>query len=275
MKISVLMSTYCRERHDYLDEAFKSIWTDQKRKPDQIVLVEDGPLTSQLYDVIGYWRNQLGDVLTIIENKCNLGLAESLNNGIKECTGDLIARMDSDDRSAPDRFFLQEKYMVEHPDVDILGGSLEEFNDKGTLSNIRRYPLCMKDVVATIHKASPLGHPSVMFRRRFFENGYKYSNKYYICEDVSLWFDAVKGGRIINNIPDVILFFRRNDSMMTRRGKEKAWSEFLAYSEGIKNLYGLATFKYIYPLMRMAFRLMPTSIIRAIYNSNFRKAVVK
>ena len=275
MKISVLMSTYCRERHDYLDEAFKSIWTDQTRKPDQIVLVEDGPLTSQLYDVIGYWRNQLGDVLTIIENKCNLGLAESLNNGIKECTGDLIARMDSDDRSAPDRFFLQEKYMVEHPDVDILGGSLEEFNDKGTLSNIRRYPLCMKDVVATIHKASPLGHPSVMFRRRFFENGYKYSNKYYICEDVSLWFDAVKGGRIINNIPDVILFFRRNDSMMTRRGKEKAWSEFLAYSEGIKNLYGLATFKYIYPLMRMAFRLMPTSIIRAIYNSNFRKAVVK
>lgn len=269
------MSTYCRERHDYLDEAFKSIWTDQTRKPDQIVLVEDGPLTPQLYQVIDSWRSRLGNVLMIIENKCNLGLAESLNNGIKKCTGDLIARMDSDDRSAPDRFFLQEKYMAEHPDVDILGGSLEEFNDNGTLSNIRRYPLSMKDVEATIHKASPLGHPSVMFRRSFFESGYKYSNKYYICEDVSLWFDAVKGGRIINNIPDVILFFRRNDSMMTRRGKEKAWSEFLAYSEGIKNLYGLATFKYIYPLMRMAFRLMPTSIIRAIYNSNFRKAVVK
>lgn len=275
MRISVLMSTYCREKHEYLDEAMKSIWTEQTRKPDQIVLVEDGPLTPQLYEVIDTWRKKLGDVLTLVENKQNLGLAESLNKGIKECSGELIARMDSDDRSAPARFLLQEKYMTEHPEVDILGGSLEEFNDEGSLSNVRRYPLQMKDVVTTMYKASPLGHPSVMFRRSFFESGYKYSNKYYICEDVSLWFDAAKGGRVINNIPDIVLYFRRNDSMLMRRGKEKAWSEFLAYSEGIRKLYGVVTLKYVYPLMRMAFRLMPTSVIRAVYNSGFRKKVVK
>lgn len=269
------MSTYCRERHEYLEEAMKSIWTDQTRKPDQIVLVEDGPLTPQLYSVIDDWSEKLGDVLTVVKNELNLGLAESLNKGVRMCQGELIARMDSDDRSAPDRFLLQERYMAEHPEVDILGGSLEEFNDEGTLSNVRHYPLKMKDVVATMYKASPLGHPSVMFRRSFFESGYMYSSKYYICEDVTLWFEAVKGGRVINNIPDVVLYFRRNDSMLTRRGKEKAWSEFLAYSEGIRGLYGLFTCKYAYPLMRMAFRLMPTSVIRMIYNSNFRKKVVK
>ncbi len=275
MKISVLMSTYCRERPDYLDEAMTSIWTDQVRRPDQIVLVEDGPLTPPLYQVIADWKQQLGDILTVVENSRNKGLAEALNDGIAVATGDLIARMDSDDRSAPERFLLQERYMEAHPEVDILGGSLEEFNDDGSLSNIRRYPQGMKEVKATLHKASPLGHPTVMFRRRFFDSGFRYSNKYYICEDVSLWFEAVKAGRVINNIPQVILYFRRNDSMMVRRGKKKAWSEFLAYSEGIKSLYGLSTFKYAYPLMRMAFRLMPTSVIKAVYNSQFRKKVVK
>lgn len=47
MTISVLMATYAKENPNYLDESIKSIWTDQERKPDQIVLVEDGLLTQE------------------------------------------------------------------------------------------------------------------------------------------------------------------------------------------------------------------------------------
>ena len=77
MTISVLMSTYIKEQPNYLDEAMRSIWTEQTRKPDQIVLVEDGPLTTALYGILSKWQNVIGDKLTIIENKQNKGLALS------------------------------------------------------------------------------------------------------------------------------------------------------------------------------------------------------
>lgn len=267
MTISVLMSTYRKEKAEYLDAALKSIWTDQVRKPNQIVLVEDGPLTPSLYGVIERWKDELGAVLNLVKNAENKGLASALNDGIKVVTGDLIARMDSDDISAPDRFLLQEKYMEEHGEVDILGGALKEFNDLGTLDKVRHYPMTNEDVRAMMHRMSPLAHPSVMFRRSFFEDGFNYSGRYRICEDVTMWFDAVCAGRVINNIPQVIVYFRRNDSMMNRRSREKAWNEFLAYNDGIYRLYGLFTTRYIFSFMRMAFRLMPVSIIKMIYNS--------
>lgn len=269
MTISVIMSTYHREEPQYLDSALKSIWTDQVRKPDQIVLVKDGPLPAELDSVINKWKNIVGECFCVISNKENKGLALSLNDAIEVSTGDLLARMDSDDISCPERFLLQEKYMTEHPEVDILGGALREFNNDNTLDNIRRYPASHKDVLACMHRMSPLGHPSVMFRRRFFDEGFRYSNKYHICEDVTMWYDAVAAGKIINNMPTIILNFRRNDSTITRRSREKAWSEFCAYNDGIHKVFGLCTTRYIYSVMRLLFRLMPIFIIKGIYKGGY------
>lgn len=275
MTLSVLMSTYCKERPDYLDAALRSVWTEQVRKPDQIVLVEDGELSDALENVVQRWKRTIGEPLTLVANKVNRGLASALNDGIAYVTGDLIARMDSDDIAMPMRLKVQEKYMQEHEDVDILGGSIQEFNDEGTLDIVRHYPTTMDEVRKYIYRASPVAHPTVVFRKRFFDEGFRYSSKYHICEDVTLWFEAIQSGHIINNTTDVVLRFRRNDSVMKRRGREKAWNEFKAYSEGLYNMYGLLTYKHAYTVARLVFRLLPTSVIRFIYNGKIRKAVVK
>ena len=167
MTISVLMSTYCKEKPQYLHEAMKSIWTDQTRKPDEIVLVEDGPLTPELDAVIRSWKQQLQDTLTLVCNPTNQGLAAALNDGIAVARGELIARMDSDDHSLPDRFSLQERYMQAHPEVDILGGSLQEFNDEGTLHNVRKYPLTMDQVLKTMYRVAPWPIPASCFASVF------------------------------------------------------------------------------------------------------------
>jgi len=274
MTISILISTYKRERPAYLNAALRSIWTNQTRKPDQIVLVEDGPLTDELEEVVQKWKSAIGEALTIVANKENRGLAMALNNGLSHATGDLIARMDSDDVAMPSRLRLQEQYMEAHEDVDILGGAIHEFNDDGTLDIVRTYPLDHKTVRNTMHRASPLAHPTVMFRRRLFDAGLKYEAKHYICEDITLWFQAVDAGYIINNLPDTLLHFRRNDNMYQRRNRKKAWSEFRAYAEGIHLLYGTFSTKYTYTILRLIFRLLPTPLIKKIYNSHIRKAVV-
>lgn len=269
------MSTYYKEEPRYLDTALRSVWTEQLRKPDEIILVEDGPLTKPLYAVIDKWKQELQDVLITVKKPKNQGLAAALNDGIAVAKGDLIARMDSDDLSLPERFQIQERFMEEHAEVDILGGSIQEFNDDETLCNVRNYPLTMEEVLKTMYRASPLAHPSVVFRKRFFDAGFRYSSKYRICEDVTMWYDAAAAHRVINNIPEVVLLFRRNDSMMRRRCREKAWSEFYAYNDGIRRVYGLFTFKYAYSFMRLGFRLMPSSFIKSVYNSKFRKMVAR
>lgn len=63
--------------------------------------------------------------------------------------------------------------------------------------------------------------------------------------------------------------------MMRQRGREKAWNEFMAYSEGICLLYGALTYKHVYSVARLLFRLMPTGIIRLVYNGRLRRAVVR
>ena len=214
-----------------------------------------------------------------------MGLTFSLNKGLEKTTGTLIARMDSDDRSHPLRFELQERYLQEHPEIDILGGSMQEFDDGHPCLNIRHYPTTPEAARNTIHRASPVAHPTVMMRRCMFSPSFRksqsdpkllrYDEHYRISQDIALWFDALLAGYRIANLQDITLFFRRADDVYRRRGRVKAWNEFKIYMRGIYRMYGLFTFKYVYPIMRLAFRLMPESIVRWGYDSNLRRRIAE
>lgn len=275
MTISVLMSVYKNEQAKFLDRALQSVWDDQTLKPNQIVLIEDGPLGSDLRSVIDSWQAKLGSVLCLLKNEVNIGLTKSLNKGIKHIKSELIARMDSDDVSAPDRFKLQHDYFVEHPDIHIIGGSLQEFDENNDCLNIRHYPLSPKAARIYIQKASPLAHPTVMMRRQIFDEGLSYNEKYRTSQDIALWFDALLAGYNISNVPQVTIFFRRDGDVFKRRGREKAWNEFKIYMDGIYKLFGPITPKYIFPIIRLVFRLMPSSVIKYIYGSKARKKLLK
>lgn len=275
MTISVLMSVYQSERGAFLDRSLQSVWDDQTRKPEQIVLVEDGPLTEELYTVIGKWKERVGEVLTLCVNKENLGLTKSLNKGLEAATGDLIARSDSDDISAPHRFEIQERFFLEHPDVDIIGGSMQEFDDENDCLNVRHYPLTHEEACRYIVKACPLAHPSVMMRRRIFEGGLRYDERYRMSQDIKLWFDAILAGYRLSNIPDICLYFRQQGDVFRRRSRVKAWNEFKIYVNGIYRMHGLFTLAYRYPIARYVFRNLPPSLVKRIYGSGMRKKVLE
>ena len=276
MTISVLMSVYRSEKPEYLDEALASVWTEQTLKPQQIVLVEDGKLNDGLYAVVENWEKELGDALVVHANENNIGLTKSLNIGLGYVTSDLVARMDSDDISMPRRFELQEKYLETHPDVSVVGGSMQEFNSQNANVNVRHYPLTHADVLRSIYKASPLAHPTVMIRMSMFrEGGLRYDERFRTSQDIALWFDAICAGYRIGNIDDITFRFRLADDMFKRRSRAKAWNEFRIYMSGVRRLYGILSPKYIYPISRLIFRLMPVSMVKMIYGSNLRKKVVE
>lgn len=53
--LSVLMSIYIKERPEYVDECFKSLLR-QTEKADEWVVVEDGPLTEEMYRLLDRYQ---------------------------------------------------------------------------------------------------------------------------------------------------------------------------------------------------------------------------
>lgn len=275
MTISVLLSVYKSENPSYLDRALQSVWFDQTLRPDEIVLIQDGPLNDLLLLVIDKWKTLLLDKFVVLCNESNLGLTKSLNKGISIAKGDLIARMDSDDISDPLRFERQVNFMIAHPEIDILGGSLREFDDSNMDLNVRHYPLTPDACRKYIVKASPLAHPTVMIRRRVFDSGIRYDERFRTSQDIALWFDLLVRGFKIANLPDVTINFRRSGDLFKRRSRNKAFNEFKIYLNGIYRLEGLFSWKYIYPLSRFVFRLMPPLVVKLIYSSRLRSVILK
>lgn len=274
MSISVLMSVYQSEIPQYLDRSIQSIWTDQTLKPDEVILIQDGRLGDELLSIISKWKNIIGEKLLIHRNQQNLGLTKSLNIGLTYATGEYIARMDSDDISHPQRFEKQVAYLSEHPELSVVGGALQEFNEENYCLNVRHYPHDSAEVRQYICKASPLAHPAVMIRHSLFTSGLHYNERYRTSQDIALWFDTLCAGFKIGNIDDVTIYFRRDDDVFKRRSRAKALNEFNIYINGIYRLYGLLTWKYIYPISRLCFRLLPVCAVKWIYGSKLRKMLL-
>ena len=274
--LSVLISVYKSEKPCYLDSSLESVIKNQTLKPNNVIIVEDGPLTTGLYDVISKWCNNPDVPITIIKNEVNMGLTKSLNRGLEYVNTDLVARMDSDDMASPNRFELQVKFFNENPNIDILGGAIHEIDENGNDLCDRYYPLDHESVCKSICKADPIAHPTVMIRKRVFDSGLKYNERFRTNQDLALWFDCILAGYKLANLRNVILLFRRQSSVYNRRKKKKnLWREFYIYCDGIFRLNGIFTIKYAYPIMRLCLKLLPTPIVKWAYNSRIRRSTSK
>lgn len=121
MSLSILMSIYHKENPEYFNQTMESIWFKQTLKPNEIVLVEDGKLTRELYSAINSWKDKLGDKLVSIPLAQNVGLASALNEGLKVAKGNFIARMDTDDIAESERFKKQFEFLQQNSDIDAVG----------------------------------------------------------------------------------------------------------------------------------------------------------
>lgn len=276
MKISVLMSVYKSEKPAYLDRSLQSVWDDQTLKPDEIILVQDGPIGEALASIINKWKDKLADTLVLLVNERNLGLTKSLNKGIKVAKGVYIARMDSDDISLPNRFQLQEEFLNNHPEVSVVGGAIQEFNDQDGIIGDRHFPADTPAIMNYIHKASPVAHPAVMIRKSLFDDGVLYNEAYRTTQDLALWFDVLASGYKMANLNEYVLQFRRErDVYQRRKNKKDSQMELGIHLRGIKKLFGFSPIKSLYPIARYTMRLLPKSIIHRIYNSKARGTLLK
>ena len=166
---SVLMSVYKKEKSEFLDESLKSI-ESQTIMPNQIVLVEDGPLTLELYKVIERHKRKYDGLYDIVRGKQNQGLGSALRLGTSNAKGEWIARMDSDDIAVPNRFELQLREIIANPNLSLLGGQVDEF--EASIENVvghRDVPLYEKQIRQFLKWRNPFNHPTVMIKKIFYK----------------------------------------------------------------------------------------------------------
>lgn len=219
-RFSVLMSVYYKENPNYLKRALDSI-IHQTLPPNEIVLVEDGPLTEDLYSVIAEYTSHNPILFNVVKLEKNQGLGLALREGVNRSTYDLIARMDSDDVSLPYRFEKQISFFEQHDDVDILGGICTEFFDEeDNIVSKAVLPQSHEDIVELMGKKCAMSHVTVMFKRQSVLNAGNYRD-YFWDEDYDLWVRMLSAGCRFANLADVLVNVRSGINQYARRGGKR------------------------------------------------------
>ena len=214
--ISVLISVYCKEKPDNLRQSLDSIFS-QTMPPNEVVLVEDGPLTEALDEIIAIYSKQHQE-LHVVKLPENVGLGLALKEGLKQCRNNLVARMDSDDISKPERLEKEFAYMEQHPETDVVGSWTDEFSENITqLITTRKVPETHEQLVSFSKKRNPMKHPTVMFRKKSVENAGSYQDCP-LFEDYDLWIRMIHKNARFHNLQEPLLYFRLSKDFYNRRG---------------------------------------------------------
>lgn len=222
---SVLMSVYDKEDAEHLKNSIGSM-VSQTLLPDQIVLVKDGPLNKTLEEVIDFFIAEYPELFTIVPLGKNVGLGKALDEGLKYCRNELIARMDADDISLPNRCQEQVRMFARDPELSLVGTMIDEFHD--TPNNIvssRVVPTEHHNIKKFIKRRSPFNHPTVMFRKSAVIDSGGYGS-FRSKQDIDLFSRMVNNGCKTANINKSLLLFRSNEDNFKRR---KSWSYCKSY----------------------------------------------
>lgn len=232
IKFSVLMSVYESENPSYLNQCLISLF-NQTLRANEVILVEDGAISKSLSDVIEQFRDKLN--IKSIYLKKNSGLAAALNCGLKHCSYDIVARMDSDDICLPSRFESQVKMFYESQDLDIVGTFSQEIDSLSSKGRVRRMPVDHNEIYSCLY-AIPFIHPSVMFKRPSILKLGGYNDSLRRRQDYDLWFRAGKAGLKFKNIPQVLLLYRFDRHTHSRQSYSSLFQQGII---GFKGVYRL------------------------------------
>ena len=266
---SVLLSVYFKEHPSFLVQSLNSILS-QTLLPSEIVLVKDGPLTDELNEIISTYQQKYS-IFKVIALEQNRGLGVALNIGLKYCSYELVARMDTDDIAKPSRFQKQLDIFVNHPEVDVCGAWIDEFS--GSINDIestRKLPEFHNDIAIYAKIRNPFNHPVVMFKKSavLAAGGYQH---FPLFEDYYLWLRMLKNGAIFYNIQESLLYFRISPDMFKRRGGWKYAIDEFRFIKVMLNMNIITYRQFVLNVItRFPVRIAPNQVRSWLYKKLLR-----
>lgn len=269
-KYSVLMSVYKNDKPEWVEIAVNSM-LNQTVKPDEVVLIVDGEVSDDLNQTIEKLSSE-NSVMKIYRNEHNLGLGLTLQKGIGLCKNDLVARMDSDDYSEPNRIEIELKKM-EDENLDLVGCKVKEFmDDIDNVLSIKSVPVGESQILKYAKQRNPFCHPSVLFNKnKVLEAGNYQDMK--LCEDYYLWVRMLQAGCKMDNCEQSLVRMRVSKDLYARRGGRKYFKsqkQLFKYMKKTKFISGFTYFKIL--VTRYVVQvLMPNKLRQKFYEKQLRE----
>ncbi len=268
---SVSMCVYGKDNPEWFNSAVESI-LNQSLKPNEVVLVVDGPVSLELDILIK--KYEMNDIFKVIRFADNQGHGNARRAGLEACTYELVALMDADDISVADRFEQQLKLYSEN-DVDIIGGDISEFI--GTTENVvayRNVPITDCEIKQYMKKRCPFNQMTVMLKKSSVQKNGGYID-WYCNEDYYLWLRMALDGCKMMNTGTVLVNVRVGKDMYKRRGglkyfkSERNLQKFMRKNKiiGFGTYFMNVTKRFIIQV------LMPSSLRGWVFKKFARKKV--
>ena len=263
-RLSLLLSVWAGDRPDFLVEAFRSSVDEQTRRPDQVVIVRDGPVGAELASCLDTLIRRSPVPVELVALPQNLGLGPALDAGLEACTYDVVARMDADDISFPHRFAVQ--LPIIESGVDLVGSGLVEFGSHaGDVVGTRTPPVERLDILTRARFADPFNHPTVVYRRDLVRSVGGYTD-FALMEDYLLWAKMILAGAVVANVAEPLVGYRVGAGAYARRGGLAQLRAEISLQRRFRKMRFTSRKQYLRNLaVRGGYRLVPERVRRFAY----------
>jgi len=254
-RVSVVVNVWREDDSISFRRSLRSIGR-QSHKPDEVLIVVDGPINKNLHDTIEDFVDRADFPVTKTEIPVASGLWNARNVGIHAAKFDLIALHDADDVMHPDRLRIQLNQMG-HDDIDVLGSPVYEFDPTNeTIVGLRT--LAQSEAInKKMIWQNVINHSSVMLRKSAVNSVGGYRNVY-LSEDYDLWLRLIYAGKKLSTTDYVLQAFSVDRNLNKRRGGPRFVSSELDIHRLVRSSKSLGLFlSWIRLFSRLAFRLGP------------------
>jgi glycosyltransferase involved in cell wall biosynthesis len=263
-QLSLLLPVWAGDRPEFLADAFRSSVDEQTRRPDQVVIVRDGPVPAALTERIAELAAASPVPVDVVELEQNVGLGPALDAGLAACRYDVVARMDADDISLPHRFAVQ--LPVIESGADVVGAGLVEFaDDPEEIGALRAVPTDPDEIRSRARFATPFHHPTVVYRRTLVMDVGGYTD-FAKMEDYLLWAKLILAGARVANVAEPLVKYRVGAGAYARRGGLALLRAELGLQRRFRALGFTTRAQWARNLVvRGGYRLVPEGLRRSAY----------
>lgn len=268
---SVLMSVYYKENPEYLKAAIESM-LNQTVLTNDFVLVCDGPLTPELDEVINQFYAKYPGIFQIHRLEKNQGLGNALNAGLNLCRNELVARMDSDDISLPERCQLQLDMFRQNSELALCSGNIAEFEvDINHVTGIRHVPSSYNEILKFAKRRNPMNHMAVMYSKQAVIASGNYI-ELSLAEDYYLWARMLHKGYHAINIDEILVYARIGNGMYARRGGFSYVGKMFALQKKLLQIHFISSSEFAFNcVIRTLGSIIPNFARRNLYSKKLRR----
>jgi len=266
---SVLMSVYAKDRPSWVAQALDSV-LDNTAKPAEVVIMVDGPVGQDIRAVLD--KAAQNPLIRVIYHPVNIGRGAALAIAIPQCKHELIALVDADDVSRPDRFAKQLAAFAANAALAVVGGQVQELEAE-TLTPLaqRQVPLTNEQIRQYIKTRMPFNNPTIMFKRQAVLDSGNFQ-AFGLLEDYYMWVRVAAKGYEMLNVPDILVDMRVNLDLYGRRGGYAYFRMNKRLFDKMRELHLLSAWEYYYTLsVRFCVQvLMPNKVRSWFYKRVLR-----